>query len=411
MKSHFRADSVSLTILHATVVQPQGLTRGPLRLHQGRIALTPPAGARELDWRDHLIFPGLVNAHDHLHLNNIPPFLGDRTFANSYDWIDAFKSHSGSPAVAAACAIPRSMRLWQGALKNLLSGTTTVAHHDPWEETLDNPDFPVRLVRRYGWCHSLRLGGIAPTMRQWHYGPSVIESFAATPPGYPWFIHLAEGTDAVAAAELTQLVSLGFLQANTVLVHGVGLTDKDIDLVMATGARLVWCPGSNMSLLGATIKPRRLFAAGRLGLGTDSRLSGSQDLLGELGLAATYSDLSYAELISLATTASSRALGLPKVGGLQPGQYADMLIVRDSGGDPYASLIGLKRRDIRAVVRGGLPALADLDFAEMFKICGVKAVKVELDGRPKLAAAALLGPEGTAALEPGFTVMGSSGAD
>jgi cytosine/adenosine deaminase-related metal-dependent hydrolase len=411
MKSHFRADSVSLTILHATVVQPQGLTRSPLSMRQGRIALTSPAGARELDWRDHLIFPGLVNAHDHLHLNNIPPLPGDRTFANSYDWIDAFKSHSGSPAVAAACAIPRSMRLWQGALKNLLSGTTTVAHHDPWEETLDNPDFPVRLVRRYGWCHSLRLGGIARIMLQWHYGPSVIESFAATPPGYPWFIHLAEGTDAVAAAELTQLVSLGFLQANTVLVHGVGLTDKDIDLVMARGARLVWCPGSNMSLLGATIKPRRLFAAGRLCLGTDSRLSGSQDLLAELGLAATYSDLSYAELISLATTASSRALGLPKVGGLQPGQYADMLIVRDGGGDPYASLIGLKRRDIRAVVRGGLPALADLDFAEMFKICGVKAVKVELDGRPKLAAAALLGPEGTAALEPGFTVMGSSGAD
>ncbi len=147
-------------------------------------------------------------------------------------------------------------------------------------------------------------------------------------------------------------------------------------------------------------------AAGRLCLGTDSRLSGSRDLLAELGLAATQSDLSSAELIYLATTAGSRALGLPRVGGLQPGQYADMLIVRADGGDPYASLIGLRRRDIRAVVRGGLPALADLDFAELFQICGIKSVKVELDGRPKLAAATLLGPEGATALEPGFTVLG-----
>ncbi len=250
MTSRFRADSVPLMILHATVVQPQGLTRGPLGIHQGRVALSPPAGARVLDWRGHLIFPGLVNAHDHLHLNNIPPLPGNRTFANSYDWIDAFQSHRGNPAVTAACEIPRRIRLWQGALKNLLSGTTTVAHHDPWEETLGDPDFPVRLVRRYGWCHSLRLGGIAPG-RPWPYGPSVVESFAATPPGYPWFIHLAEGKDAVAAAELTELDSLGCLQANTVLIHGVGLTDQDIDLVLTRGARLVWCPGSNMSLLGA----------------------------------------------------------------------------------------------------------------------------------------------------------------
>lgn len=411
MESLFPTFKASLTILHATVVQSQGLTRGPLSIHRGRIALKPPARAWELDWRDHLIFPGLINAHDHLHLNNIPPLPGGKTFANSYDWIDSFKSHCANPAVVEACAIPKSMRLWQGALKNLLSGTTTVVHHDPWEKTFDNPEFPVRLLHRYGWCHSLGLGGVAPTMAPTPYGPSVIDSFAATPPGYPWFIHLAEGTDAVAAAELTQLDSLGCLQANTVLVHGVGLTDRDLDLVMARGARLVWCLGSNMSVLGATIKPRRLFAAGRLCLGTDARISGSQDLLAELGLVATHSDLSSREVLSLVTTTSSRTLGLSEVGGLQPGQYADMLIVPDGGGDPYASLINLQRRDIGAVVRGGLPVLADLDFAEMFKICGVKAVEVELDGRPKLAAAALLGPPEMAALEPGFKVTGSNGPD
>jgi len=411
MGSHPPIFNSSLTILHATVVQCQGLNRGPLSIRRGRISHKPVSGAWELNGRDHLIFPGLINAHDHLQLNNIPPLPGGRTFANSYEWMDSFKSHKASPAVAEACAVPESMRLWQGALKNLLSGTTTVVHHDPWAETLDDPDFPVRLLQRYGWCHSLELGRVGSAMSLAPYGPSVIDSFAATPPGYPWFIHLAEGTDAVAAAELAQLDALGYLQGNTVLVHGVGLTDRDLDLIIARGAKLVWCPGSNLSMLGVTIKPHRLLAAGRLCLGTDARISGGRDLLAELELVATQSDLSPRQALSLVTTASSRALGLPEAGGLQAGQYADMLIVPDGGGDPYASLIGLKRRDIRAVVRGGLPVLADLDFADMFTICGVKAVEVELDGRPKLSAASLLGPEGAAALEPGLTVMGSMGTD
>ena len=411
MGSHSPIFNSSLTILHATVVQCRGLSRDPLSIRRGRISHKPASGAWELNGRDHLIFPGLINAHDHLHLNNIPPLPGGRTFANSYEWIDAFSSHRASPAVAEACAVSESIRLWQGALKNLLSGTTTVVHHDPWAETLDDPDFPVRLLQRYGWCHSLELGRVGPAMSLAPYGPSVIDSFAATPPGYPWFIHLAEGTDAVAAAELAQLDALGYLQANTVLVHGVGLTDRDLDLVIARGAKLVWCPGSNLSTLGVTIKPHRLLAAGRLCLGTDARISGGRDLLAELDLVATHSDLSPRQALSLVTTASSRALGLPEAGGLQAGQYADMLIVPDDGGDPYAGLIGLKRRDIRAVVRGGLPVLADLDFADMFKICGVKAVEVELDGRPKLSAASLLGPEGAAALEPGLTVIGSMGTD
>jgi hypothetical protein len=97
-------------------------------------------------------------------------------------------------------------------------------------------------------------------------------------------------------------------------------------------------------------------------------------------------------------------LAMPDVGGLDPGQRADLLIVRADRGDPYQSLLGLQRADIRAVVRDGVPAIADPDFAGWFEASGVEAVQVMLDGQPKLLARSLARPEAIE-LEPGLTIV------
>src|SRR3546814_10315559 len=73
-------------------------------------------------------------------------------FRNSYEWIEAFKAHFAEPAVAAALAVPLEVRMRHGALKNLLAGTTCVAHHDPWHAVCDEPGFPVAVLREYGWA-------------------------------------------------------------------------------------------------------------------------------------------------------------------------------------------------------------------------------------------------------------------
>lgn len=394
----------TVTLRYGTVVLPERVVTGPLSLAGVCVAAGSPQNAWYCDLRDHLIFPGLVNAHDHLHRNNIPRLPQTRPFANSYAWMETFQPYFCTPEVARACAVPAPLRYWQGGLKNLLCGATTVAHHDGWHRALDDPHFPVRLLRHYGWSHSLGLSGPNSKLSLGPYGPPVVESFESTPSDQPWFIHLAEGTDAVAAEEPAQLDAMGCLASNTRLVHGVALTEEDIERVIACGAGVIWCPGSNIALLGRTLNPRRLFDAGRLALGTDSRLSGADDLLDELRIAAAHSDLTPFELLALVTDAGSRLLALPEVGGLEPGQAADLLIVRDCGNDPYRTLLTLKRADIRAVVRNGKPAIADPDFADWFAAGGIETVAVRLDGRPKLCARALLGPPGSAALEPGLEV-------
>lgn len=129
----------------------------------------------------------------------------------------------------------------------------------------------------------------------------------------------------------TNSTGLACLAANTVLIHGVGMGQQDIERVIARGAAVVWCPSSNRALLGRTLDPWRLCTAGRLALGTDSRISGARDLLEELRVASE-SGLAPDLLFGMVTTDSARILRMATRGRIAPGAVADLLIVRDRGG-------------------------------------------------------------------------------
>ena len=392
----------------ATLVTSDRLCRADLYLAETRLVAKQPHNTSwDLDVSDHWIFPGLVNAHDHLQLNCIPHLPQRGGFSNSYAWARAFPPYFGDAAVAAALAVDQGLRFRHGALKNLLGGATTVAHHDPLLTADDEPGFPVRLLRDFGWSHSLGLGAPAEMASGLaSYGPPVLASFAATPAHHPWMIHLAEGTDRLAASELQILESMGCLARNTVLIHGVGLSATQIQQVIDLSAGVVWCPSSNLRILSRTLDPRRLFDAGKLALGTDSRLTGSRDLLAELRVAADHSDLTPRELLRLVTGAGAAMLRLGDVGGLAVGQRADLLVLRRNCDDPYRQLINTQRGDIRAVVRGGVPMIADPDFAAWFAALGIDVIRIELDGHAKLLSSA---NRGAIALEPGARLVRSGG--
>ncbi|MHB8800778.1 MAG: amidohydrolase family protein [Thermoanaerobaculia bacterium] len=380
----------------ARIVGSDGARRAELRLEGGRVAgdAAPRAGDLVVPLEGHLLFPGLLNAHEHLGLNAFPEGDAGGPRASAYDWIDALQPILASEAFRAVKRVDEAVRARHGALKNLLAGVTTVAHHDPWLAELGGPSFPVRVVRPYGWCHSLRFAG--------RYGPSVEEALAATPPGARFFVHLAEGTDAEAAGELSRLDRLGGLGAATVVVHGVGLGESGVARVIERGAAVVWCPASNLRVLGATLDPRSLLAAGRLALGSDSRLSGSRDLLAELRVARECAGLGAADLLRLVTTDAAEVLGRGDAGHLSPGALADLVVVRDAGGDPTEALTGLPRALLRAVVLDGAPRVADADLLPWLESAGVPARHVLLDGVPKVVDARLFTEEASA-LEPGLS--------
>ena len=355
--------------------------RSCLRIAEGRI--TEPKecpGDLRIDLGGSRLLPGLINAHDHLQLNALPRLKYREAYDNAAQWsADIHPRLRTDPRLRAYRALPREQRLLIGGLKNLLSGVTTVAHHDPGHAALVDAGFPVRLLERFGWSHSLALDGEDAVQR----------SERNTPADRPWIIHAAEGIDAAAAAEFDRLDALGCIQPHTVLVHGLAMSAAQQQRLAQAGAGLVWCPGSNLHLFGRTLGAQalsRLPPQARFALGSDSRISGERDLLAELALARSLSGWDEPRLEALVSTQAAELLGLPDRGTLAPGCLADVLVL--PAGLPLSQAT---RSDVRLVLLGGEPRYADPELAAAFA-ADADLAPVLVDRRPKY----LLGPLATA---------------
>ncbi len=349
------------------------------------------AGDRVVDLEGDRLLPGLINAHDHLQLNNFPTLHYGRHYANAGEWIRDFNARVAIGRDFAACrASPRDGRLLLGGLKNLLSGVTTVAHHDPFFPILSSPDFPTQVLANYGWSHSLGIDG----------DDKVRAAYRSTPGDTPWIIHAAEGVDAEAAAEFDRLEALGCVGPNTLLVHGVALDAARKARLAAAGAGLIWCPSSNLRLFGATAAVGDLVARGRVALGNDSRLTGARDLLDEIRVASEVGGFDERTLESLVTADAARLLRLSDRGTLVPGTRADILVL--PSGMPLSKAT---RRDVRCVMSAGRMRCGDRHYAELL-LSESERVAARIDDREKImdhALGALL--SAASAIEPGVELL------
>ncbi|MGH8200120.1 MAG: amidohydrolase family protein [Steroidobacteraceae bacterium] len=367
-----------------------------VKIAGGRIAAIgepPLSGERVVDLGGDRLLPGLINAHDHLQLNHLPRLEPARHYAHVREWIadiDRLRRRDGP--LRSAVAVPIAERLLLGGVKNLLSGVTTVAHHDPLYATLCELHYPIRVVSRYGWAHSVYLEGEGGTR----------ESQQRTPAEWPWIIHAAEGVDEEAREEFWRLDRLGCLQANTLLVHGVALGAAERSRLAAAAAGLIWCPSSNLHLFGATADVAALAAAGQVALGTDSRLTGARDLLEELRIASEQAPLTSNALQSMVTDHAARLLRLTDH-GLVPGARADLLVIPAG-----MRLERTRRAQVRLVMVNGIPVYGDPDLAHALAP-PEHWVEVAVDGRRKALAAFIADRlPGLEAQEPGLEVAAAA---
>ncbi len=156
-------------LLHGArcAVGPQESIHASLHVADGRIAhilkhpsSLPPAGSScpRIDLSGFLLMPGLVNAHDHLEFALFPR-LANPPYQNYVDWGQDIHN-TFAEIIAKHRAVPKEVRLWWGGIRNLLCGVTTVSHHNPLWPELQREDFPVRVVKEYGWGHSVAFGAI-----------------------------------------------------------------------------------------------------------------------------------------------------------------------------------------------------------------------------------------------------------
>ncbi|MFN8378803.1 MAG: hypothetical protein U0452_09040 [Anaerolineae bacterium] len=313
-----------------------------------------------VDLSDLTLLPPLTNAHDHLELNHYPRTKFREVYPNAHIWGEEVSARLDNEPFHSLRAVPLADRLFIGGLKNLLCGALIVVHHNPPHRDLYARDYPVRVVRRYRWAHSLHFSPpdvihrIYRQCRRWHI---------------PFYIHVGEGTDAVAAGELGQLADLlGRDLSEVVLIHGVGLREADIKIWASRVRGLVICPTTNRYLLDALPHVRAWIAAGgRIALGSDSRLTADGDLLDELHAARQW----FGELPNDAEA----------ITGAKPFSN-DRIAVR--GGVP---LYAAQRSDLALVMRSGVPMIGDPPIMARFR--RTQTVPALLDGVPKAIEAGL----------------------
>lgn len=353
----------------------KGILSAPIIIntHTRRIFNTTTIDYR-LDAPNYWVFPGLINAHDHLELNHYPRTRFRDRYGNAHHWGEEVSQRLGQDPFAALQAHPITERCLIGGLKNLLAGVTTVAHHNPLHRPLRRASFPVHILRRYRWAHSL------------HFDthPNIQKQLRRTPAKQPFMIHLAEGTDEIAMSEYGILRDLGGIKPNTVLIHGVGLSADNRQDAITRGAGLVWCPSTNQYLLGKTAAVDEWVTARKVALGSDSRLTADGDLLDELRAAAATRQATSETLFHMVTDWAADLLQLSGRGRLQTGMIADIIAIRRQSNDPYYDLVHTRRADIGLVIRAGHPIYGDAELINQVPIGDF--ARVVVDGHPKLMA-------------------------
>ena len=304
-----------------------------------------------IDLRGYMLLPGLINAHDHLEFALFPR-LGKGGYNNFLQWAeDIHLSHAAE--IARHRQVPKDVRLWWGGIRNLLCGVTTVCHHNPYDPDVFTKEFAVRVLRNYGWAHSLPLEPAAALKKK------------TTPKGRPFLIHLAEGIDEQSSQEIFDLQRAGALDKNTVIIHGLGLGEKGSAALRAADAGLIWCPSSNLFLFGTSMSASDIAKFPNVSLGSDSPLTADGDLLDEVRCAREVLQTPAPDLYRYVTRQPAQLLSLKNgEGSFRVGGIADLVAVRDAGSSPAQTLCKLSYRDVELVLLGGRVQLASAELRE-----------------------------------------------
>jgi cytosine/adenosine deaminase-related metal-dependent hydrolase len=341
------------------------LTGGRIRLAgKARRGTEAASGSNDsIDLSGYLLLPGLINAHDHLEFALFPR-LGHGPYPNASVWAADIYRPAESP-IRDQLRVPKWVRLHWGGLKNLLSGVTLVAHHNPFYAPVFNNRFPVRVLRRYGWAHSL------------DFSPDLRDRYRETPPQWPFIVHAGEGVDERAGAEFGRLDRAGVVGARTVIVHGVALDRAELEALTRHRGSLVWCPSSNLFTLGRTLRCEALLNGFPVALATDSSLTAAGDLADEI-LVAHAQGIALEAIYEMVTTRAAAVLKLSSgYGAIREGGAGDLIAVPDGGQTPAESLLGLDPH--LAVVAGKVRLVSEI-IARRVPANGFSRMRVEGHG-------------------------------
>jgi 5-methylthioadenosine/S-adenosylhomocysteine deaminase len=351
----------------AIVTPHELLENASIRISDGTIKDFSKSEVRDYTIKgSYILFPALINAHDHL-FGTYHPKIGKGPYICWLPW--DFDLKSSEVYGERNKNTPYEVYLF-GAYKNLISGVTTVHDHIP--HVVNDPyidKLPIRVLKKYTLAHEASVYDL-----KWGEGIDA-EYKKAVKEGIPFVTHIEEGFDEESLRGIDTLDQHNALSDHTVLIHGIGFSEKDIKLIAKKKANFIWCPGSNMYMFQRTAKVKEIIEAGvNVSIGTDSTATGELNLLDEVRFGKkVYKDMYDEELendliVRMITVNPAKAFRVDKrLGSLEKGKLGDLLMISGDSKNPYKSLVDANLKDIALVVKEGKPLYGDVKFEEMCK--------------------------------------------
>ena len=316
-----------------------------LRINEGKIAeisssaLSDTTNSLSLKFNNAIIFPGLINSHDHLDFNLFPQF-GNQFYSNYTEWGKYIHEHY-QDEIARTIAIPVELRSRWGVFKNLVCGVTTVVNHG--EPSGLDSDL-ITIFEKHQCIHSVQLE------KRWRF--KLNNPFKS---GLPVVTHVGEGDDWPSFREIDRLISWNLLNKKLIGVHGVMMSDTQA----ANFEALVWCPQSNYFLLNKTASVNLLKDYTNILFGTDSTLTGSWDIWAHLRTARKTALLSDETLFETFNQKPAKTWGLNS-GAIESGKDADLVVAKaKKNGSDFDTFYGITPEDLLLVIHKGNIRLFD----------------------------------------------------
>lgn len=341
-----------------------------------------------------VISPGLVNPHEHIGYP-MEPYVGtEERYEHRHEWRTGRNGHTRitSPQATAADNVR-----W-GELRQMMAGATSMAGAGGQAGLLRNLDVNNTSLQEglgEGVVNSdtFPLSDTNGNLIASGCGYTSRPTTSSLPSAAAYLPHISEGISTAAHNEFLCL-STGdndVMQARTAVIHGVGLTAKEIHLMGQRGTGLIWSPRSNIALYGDTAMVTAYKNVGvTIALGTDWLRSGSMNLLRELQCADYLNATHYARSFSdqeLWRMVTSNAADLvdvfEKTGRISEGKVADLAIfqLRTFASSPHRAVITSNPEHVVLTMRGGKPLYGDqalmaglkgADTCDTLDVCGAQ---------------------------------------
>jgi 5-methylthioadenosine/S-adenosylhomocysteine deaminase len=363
-------------------------------VHQDDPLPADAAGAPVID-TGALIFPGLMNIHDHITFNTTPAWTLPALMQDVSDWtsLNSYQQNVRYPHDLLTDAdlfglLPEVGKYAE--VKALAAGTTTEQGSFPLSagftnhlaRNVDVSNFGIDRIRQ-------RSLSILDTTFQTQDAPALVADMEAGKVD-AWLVHLGEGTAEDAVLEFPALKNICLLRSETVIIHGSALKPSELDELEAAHAKLVVAPTGNYLYYGATADvPGAVQRGIDVSLSTDWSPAGDKNLLASLKSLALINStvwsgaLTDREMVEMVTTNPARALNwCDRVGSLRPGMFADLAVI---GGDPaavYHAPIAATEEDVLLTVADGDPLygrpelmgqLKPGEYETVGSVCGFQA--------------------------------------